>query len=410
MSTLTELEGACPSRVRQGQGLDLIDGVTPGLVASPLSTGEVAAVMRVAGSKGLSVVAKGAGTKLDWGNPPASADLMVDLSRMNRVIEHEAGDLVARVEAGATLAQLSEVLGSKGQRFPVDEVVVGSTVGGVVSTGLSGPLRYMYGAVRDLVLGITVVRADGVVAHAGSKVVKNVAGYDLAKLFTGSYGTLGIVTELALKLKPVPVARSFVVADFPSPRELTPFLSALLSCQAAPTAIEIERTAPGSPVQLSVLIEGRPRSVELRAAEVAALLGGGEPFMTPPPGWGQLPGPVTLKLTAVLSAVPSLVEQASSIALHLGLPARVTGSAGTGVLFMGLPDSVPPLVLAALVADLRAVCDGLGGHAVVLRAAAALKSQLDPWGPVPGIDLMRRIKESFDPDRRLAPGRFIGGI
>ncbi len=410
MSTLTELEEACPSRVRQGRGLDSIDGVTPGLVASPLGTGEVAAVMRVASSAGLSVVARGAGTKLDWGNPPASADLMVDLSRMSRVIEHEAGDLVARVEAGTSLAQLTEVLGSKGQRFPVDEVVAGSTVGGVVSTGLSGPLRYMYGAVRDLVLGITVVRADGVVAHAGSKVVKNVAGYDLAKLFTGSYGTLGIVTELALKLKPVPVARSFVVAAFPSPRDLTPFLSALLSCQAAPTAIEIERTAPSLPVQMSVLIEGRPRSVELRAAEVATLLGGGEPFVTPPPGWGQLPGPVTLKLTAVLSAVPSLVEQASSIALKLGLPARVTGSAGTGVLFMGLPDRVPPVVLAALVADLRAVCDDLGGHAVVLRAAAALKSQLDPWGPVPGIDLMRRIKESFDPDRRLAPGRFIGGI
>jgi glycolate dehydrogenase FAD-binding subunit len=410
MSTLTELEGACPSRVRQGQGLDSIDGVTPGLVASPLGTDEVAAVMRVASSQGLSVVARGAGTKLDWGNPPASADLMVDLSRMNGVIEHEAGDLVARVEAGTTLARLSEVLGSKGQRFPVDEVVAGSTVGGVVSTGLSGPLRYTYGAVRDLVLGITVVRADGVVAHAGSKVVKNVAGYDLAKLFTGSYGTLGIVTELALKLKPLPVARSFVVAAFPNPGELTPFLSALLLCQAAPTAIELERTAPGSPVQLNVLIEGRPRSVEQRAAEVATLLGRGELFVTPPLGWGQLPGPVTLKLTAVLSAVPSLVEQASSIALHLGLPARVTGSAGTGVLFMGLPDSVPPGVLAALVADLRAVCDGLGGHAVVLRAAAALKSQLDPWGPVPGIELMRRIKESFDPDRRLAPGRFIGGI
>jgi glycolate oxidase FAD binding subunit len=410
MSILKELEGACPSRVRQGQGLDSIDGVTPGLVASPLGTGEVAAVMRVASSAGLSVVARGAGTKLDWGNPPASADIVVDLSRMNRVIEHEAGDLVARVEAGTTLAHLSEVLGSKGQRFPVDEVVAGSTVGGVVSTGLSGPLRYMYGAVRDLVLGITVVRADGVVAHAGSKVVKNVAGYDLAKLFTGSYGTLGIVTELALKLKPVPLARRFVVAAFPSPRDLTPFLSALLSCQAAPTAIELERTAPGSPVQLNVLIEGRPRSVELRAAEIATLLGGGELFVAPPPGWGHLPGPVTLKLTAMLSAVPSLVEQASSIALQLGLPARVTGSAGTGVLFMGLPDRVPAVVLAALVADLRAVCDGVGGHAVVLRAAAALKSQLDPWGPVPGIDLMRRIKESFDPDRRLAPGRFIGGI
>ena len=121
------------------------------------------------------------------------------------------------------------MLGSKGQRFPVDEVVAGSTVGGVVSTGLSGPLRYMYGAVRDLVLGITVVRADGVVAHAGSKVVKNVAGYDLAKLFTGSYGTLGIVTELALKLKPVPNGavlrgRCFPQSAGPNPLPFRPFV------------------------------------------------------------------------------------------------------------------------------------------------------------------------------------------
>ena len=197
--------------------------------------------MRVAKSEGLSVVARGAGTKLDWGNPPASADLMVDLSLMDKVIEHEPGDLVARVQAGTTLAHLSEVLGSKGQRFPVDEVVAGSTVGGVVSTGLSGPLRYMYGAVRDLVLGITVVRADGVVAHAGSKVVKNVAGYDLAKLFTGSYGTLGILTELTLKLKPVPMAQRFVVTSCPSPGDLTALLSALSWCQAAPTAIELDQ-------------------------------------------------------------------------------------------------------------------------------------------------------------------------
>ncbi len=191
--------------------------------------------MRVAATHGLSVVARGAGTKLDWGNPPESARLVIDLSQLAGVIEHVSDDLVARVKAGTTLADLFAATSKAQQCFPVDEVVPGSTIGGVVATGLSGPGRYLHGAVRDLVLGATVVRADGVVAHAGSKVVKNVAGYDLAKLFTGSYGTLGVLTEVTLKLKPMAAARRFVVASYPGPADLVAPLQTVLASQAAPT-------------------------------------------------------------------------------------------------------------------------------------------------------------------------------
>ena len=259
-------------------------------------------------------------------------------------------------------------------------------------------------------LGATVVRADGVVAHAGSKVVKNVAGYDLAKLFTGSYGTLGVLTEVTLKLKPMPAARRFVVASYPGPADLVAPLQTVLASQAVPSAIEVERPSPDSPVQLAVLVEGRPRPVEQRSNAVAALLGTDDIRPVAPPGWGQLPGPVTLKLTSVLSGVPALVQRASSLALDQAPAARIAGSAGSGVLFIGLPAEVAAPELSAMVHGLRSICAGFGGHTTVLRAPATLKSVVDVWGPVPGIDLMRRLKEKFDPARRLAPGRFVGGI
>ena len=409
-AVLAELQGVCAGGARPAEPGDSVDGVAPDMVVSPRTTEEVSAAMRVAGSHGLSVVARGAGTKLDWGNPPESARLVIDLSQLAGVIEHENDDLVARVYAGTTLANLFAATSKARQCFPVDEVVPGSTVGGVVATGLSGPVRHLHGAVRDLVLGATIVRADGAVARAGSKVVKNVAGYDLAKLFTGSYGTLGILTELTLKLKPLPAARRFVVASYPGPSDLVAPLQRLLASQTVPSAIEVDRPGPESPVQLAVLVEGRPAPVEQRSSDVAAALGTYDIRTEAPPGWGELPGPITLKLTSVLSGIPSLVQGASSLASDKAMAARICGSAGSGVLFMGLPVEVPAPDLRALVDSLRTICAGLGGHTTVLRAPAWLKSNLDVWGPVPGIDLMRRVKEKFDPARRLAPGRFVGGI
>jgi len=407
---LAELERACPTGARKAGPEDVVDGVAADLVAFPRDTGEVAAALRVAQDHDVTVVAKGAGTKLNWGCAPRSASLLLDLSLMDEVVEHVSDDLVARVKAGTTLAHLSLVLAKEGQRFPVDEVVPGSTIGGVVSTGLSGPSRYLHGAVRDLVLGMTVVRADGVVARAGSKVVKNVAGYDLAKLFTGSYGTLGILTELVLKLKPLPGSERFVVASYPDAGEMAAVLPALLASQSAPTAIELDRDHLDGPIRLAVLVEGRPRPVEQRAAEIAGVLGTSDVLTDPPAGWGRLPGQVTLKLTCVLSGVPTVVGRASALARELGVAASIAGSAGSGVLYMGLEGEVGAELCTALLGGLRGICGSFGGHVILLRAPAAFKSCLDVWGPVPGIEMMQRVKERFDPDHRLAPGRFAGGI
>ena len=159
--------------------------------------------MRAAASAGLAVVPRGAGTGLGWGAPPSACGLVVDLRLMDQVLEHAAGDLVARVQAGVTIGQLATVLASAGQQLALD-APEDATVGGVVATGTAGPRRFRYGAPRDLLIGLTVVRADGVIAHSGGKVVKNVAGYDLGKLFAGSQGTLGLITEATFRLHPRP--------------------------------------------------------------------------------------------------------------------------------------------------------------------------------------------------------------
>ena len=196
------LSAACPAVREAFAYTDAISGVVPSFVASPASTEEASALLRAAAEHGLTVVPRGGGTGLGWGAPPASCDLVLDMTAMDQVLEHAAWDLVARVQAGATMGHLASVLASAGQQLAID-APADATVGGVVATGTAGPRRFRYGAPRDLLIGITVVRADGVVARSGGKVVKNVAGYDLGKLFSGSQGTLGLITEATFRLHPL---------------------------------------------------------------------------------------------------------------------------------------------------------------------------------------------------------------
>ena len=189
------LAAAC-GQVSAASSGDAVAGVQPSYVAWPASVAEASAVMTAASGLGLAVLPRGTGTRLAWGAPPRRCDLVVDTSRLDQVLEHEAGDLVTRVQAGVRIDELARVLGRAGQQLSLDlpEAPGGAgrgTVGGVLATGVAGPRRLRYGTPRDLGIGITVVLADGTVAHSGGKVVKNVAGYDIGKLFAGSYGTLG---------------------------------------------------------------------------------------------------------------------------------------------------------------------------------------------------------------------------
>src|SRR5689334_15280138 len=178
---------------------DAVLGVMPKQVAEPATIAEAAAVMQAAHEHGLTVVARGAGTRLHWGAPPRSAELVVDTRRLNRLVEHAAGDLVVTVEAGMLMSDLQALLAVQGQQLALDSPLPGSTVGGTLATAAAGPRRLLYGTARDLLIGVTVVRADGAVVKSGGKVVKNVAGYDLGKLYTGSYGTLGLIVSASFR-------------------------------------------------------------------------------------------------------------------------------------------------------------------------------------------------------------------
>jgi glycolate oxidase FAD binding subunit len=413
----TALSSACGDVTDAGPA-DAVDGVPAALVARPGSTSETAEVMKAAASLGLTVVARGRGTKMSWGRPPERADLVVDLSRMSAVLDHAAGDLIVDTQAGTLLADVQQTVGTAGQRLALDEQVPGSSIGGVLATNTSGPGRVGVGTARDLLIGVTVVRADGVVAKAGGRVVKNVAGYDLGKLVIGSFGTLAVVTEAVFRLHPVPPAQRFVTAPFGTAEDAGRLVQSVVHAQVVPAAVEVEWRADGAGM-VGVLLGGTAAGVEARTASTLQLFGAGaEATEEPPVGWGVLPWrddpadgrPTGLKLTCAISGLAPVLDAAHRAAADAGVALTLRGSGGAGVLYGALPADAPVDAVATVVERARATCTAHGGALVVLDAPAAVQAAVDTWGPVPAIDLMRRVKEQFDPERRLAPGRFVGGI
>jgi glycolate oxidase FAD binding subunit len=396
MDPLPALREAIGDAARPASEADAVCGVPARFVAAPASTVETSAVVRAAVQHNLSIVVRGAGTKQDWAAPPDRVDLVLETTRMAGIVEHAAGDLIAVVRAGTPLSDLQR-LGD--QQLALDAALPGATIGGTVAANTSGPRRMAYGTVRDLIIGITFVRADGVVAKAGGKVVKNVAGYDLAKLLTGSYGTLGVITECAFRLHPVPPSAAWVSTHVSSPGQVAVLLRAVLGAQLAPTAVEVEAPASGG---FAVSVEICGVSIESRVNTARRLLGGSP---VDPPQWSYpwRPGDVGLKMTMPLSGIPAVLEAIETARDRYAVPLAVRGSIGTGVLYAGAPAAGD---LPAALKALRAAAESV----VVLTAPAAARDGLDLWGPVPGLDLMRRVKAQFDPAGRFASGRFVGGI
>src|ERR1700733_9955662 len=253
----TALTGACAG-VREGLASDAVAGIVPAFVASPASTEEASALLRAAAAHDLAVVPRGAGTGFGWGLPGLRCDLVVDMQAMDQVLEHAAGDLVVRVQAGVTIGQLASVLARASQQLALGVPPEGPG-GGVVGTGTAGPRRFRYGAPRDLLIGVTAVRADGVVAHSGGKVVKNVAGYDIGKLFSGSQGTLGLITEVAFRLHPLPGAVAYVTAEFGAAERAgaTAAVATAAGSALVPSAVELDWPGGSSrPLRVGVLLEG----------------------------------------------------------------------------------------------------------------------------------------------------------
>jgi glycolate oxidase FAD binding subunit len=379
---------------------DAIGGVAPRWVVTPSDTAEVAAVLATTSVLDLAVVARGAGTTVGWGAPPRRFDVLLDTTALSGIVEHVAGDLVAVVRAGTRLTDLQAALRPSGQRLALDGEHGEATIGGLLAQGLSGPSRLLHGTLRDLLIGATVVRADGVVAHSGGKVVKNVAGYDLGKLLHGSWGTLGVITEVVVRLHPLPAARRWVTA---APGTAGAPTSRVLGARSVPAALEVDRPS-GAAATVAVMVEGPAATIEGRAEGIADLLGPAAAVTTePPPWWGRRPpGAVLLRVTTEVAGLDRLL--AAEPALH------IRGSAGVGSLHATLPDGTGAGEVAAVVEGLRQDSGKWGGSVVVVDGPVDRLAGIDRWGPVEGLELMRRVKDRFDPGGLLSPGRFVGGI
>jgi glycolate oxidase FAD binding subunit len=450
-----DLLAAC-AEVREADAADAIgrDGAVTAFVALPGSTEEAAAVIRVAAEYGLAVVVRGGGSRLSWGPPASRCDLVIDMSRVTGVVEHAAGDLVARLRAGTRMGDVAAALAQAGQEIALD-VPADATVGGIIASGLAGPRRLRYGTPRDLLIGITIVRADGTVAKSGGKVVKNVAGYDLGKLFAGSAGTLGLITEATFRLHPLPAASAYVTAEYVTVSVACDAVAAAANSPLVPSAVELSRAEPAGPIRVGVLLEGSADGIEARSMRMADLLGTAEVSADAPAWWPDAPqagaGETLIRVSFWVSALARALDAIEAAAAETGVSPVIEGSAGAGVLYVrvgagsqdgsiaqtsasieaesanepegeagtggGATESGATgggaKAIAQFVAGLRRAVAGERGAVVVLSAPATVREELaghgGMHGTVPGLALMRAVKDQFDPGHRMAPGRFPEG-
>ena len=426
-----------------------VDGVMPQAAVRPTNRKDVGEVMRWASAQGVSVFPRGGGAHLALGNVPDRVGIALDLSRQHRVLDYQPGDLTATVEGGIALYQLQQELAVGGKFLPLEAPLARiSTIGGILAANATGPLRSSYGQPRDWLIGIGIVSASGVETKAGGKVVKNVTGYDLNKLYTGSLGTLGVIVEATFKLSPTPAQRAAVLASFPSLPEGIQAGGKVLRQVSAPNGVQVldaqarqqMKLGPGGEALdrmgvdgalVIAFLAGRPRAVRRRAEENFRLLresGAAEVVVaeeTESPallegltdlGWrGETTPYLGIKITAPPSAVGPVTARCLQAA-SLGLPPGVIVDPGYGLvrLFWWTGSASDwtddSLVLETLVQTREAAREA-GGSAVVEYCPLSLKKQIDVWGGHPeAIEIMRRIKRKFDPLGILNPGRFVGGI
>lgn len=367
----------------------------------------------------------GSGSKLGWGGVSKKIDLVVSTKRLNKIIEHAVGDLTVTVEAGVKFADLQVILGKFGQFLPLEPAYPQeATLGGIVATADSGSLRHRYGGIRDMLLGISFVRSDGQLAKAGGRVVKNVAGYDLMKLFTGSYGTLGIFTELTFRVYPIPQASTTVVL-IGEQEVIATATQILLASALTPTAVDLLSTQLvtklgfGQGFGLIVRFQSVTESVKEQSSRLLLIgekLGLKSTIYADDNEqlWQSLSEQIwtTPQKTAVVCKIGILPTAAMSILIQLDQLASTPGigliHAGSG---LGLLKLDALTVTAQTIIELRQSCQAKNGFLTILEAPATIKKQIDAWGyNGNALEIMRQIKQQFDPKNLLSPNRFVGEI
>ena len=407
-----------------------IDGDAPGAVLMPQSTADVEQALKVASASGYSVTPTGGCTMLNLGMPPSRYDIALDLSGLTQIVDYEPNDFTITVEAGMTLADLQRRLAANGQVLPLDHPQFErATLGGLCAVGRGGLRRNSFGGPRDWLIGMRMITADGTTIKGGGRVVKNVSGYDLPKLFSGSLGTLGIIVELTFKLRPLPASDQIVAIGAPSLKaalaagraasQAAPFLNGCvaLSGEAAANARSLGAEILSDQAALLLRASGLESSANeilAQALHAARQHGVEGPELT------------TTAIVETWQAVTDLELHTplNHVRLRLGLPPGNLIRA-QGILSQRLPDTTiwiaaadsgllfldTPAADAQTIKSLRNELGPLQGRLTIESAPLELKQACNVWGPSsPGARLMHRIKETFDPQTILNPGRFVDGI
>ncbi len=420
-----------------------VDGMVPGEVVLPDSIEEVSRVMSAASADGRSVLPMGGGTLASIGNRPREYDLALGTSKLAGVLYHEPADLVASVQAGTTVAELRSSLAKGGQTLPLDSPFPDqSTIGGIVATGYSGPSRLAFGEPRDWLIGIKVVTADGGVSKAGGRVVKNVTGYDLCKLYSGSLGTLGVIVEANFKLTPLPDDHATIIGAFDGRGDAFQAASSLLSLSYHPHSLVLidaslvgqlgEETLPNGKLVVLVRHSGRRSAVKRKVEDTTRILQDSHGICAETPSgddealwqklidldWRRDGGPEVVLRASMLPSLVAGFWEAFKHDTHPGLQRGMSADPGMGIVKLCYwldgtgPDSEEldsPILSMVQAAPGKA--RELGANLVVQRCPPSAKARIDVWGEnIEGLEVMRRIKEQMDPSHTLNPGRFVGGL
>ena len=421
LSQLESIVGADGVRRSDELSAFAVDGLTPQAAVAPSSYEQVAEVMRYAHTEGLAVIPRGSGTHMHIGNVPSRYDIGLSLLRLDQVVEHEPADLTVTCQAGITLDRLQRHLGQHGQLVPLGPAWgEEATIGGILAANASGPSRHAYGAPRDFTIGMKVVTADGRITKAGGRVVKNVAGYDLCKLYIGSLGTLGVIVEASFKLAPTAKVERTAVATFETPGQACAFAADLQHRRLSLRAVQLLNTTAASAVELAqqglcalVLdLAGTPQAVERSRREIGDLAQDAAADLhdeeNTAKAWENRTRLDTTenayllcKATALPTHLPALIESLETVD---GSP-HILALPTVGVLYA----SWPRLEDAEAAVDrLHTAVTTVDGSLVLERCPLDIKPRLDVFGdPPPSFDLMRRVKEQFDPKGILSPGRQV---
>lgn len=413
-----------------------IDGLLPRLAVIPETVEQVAQIVALANQQALTVLTRGGGSRINLGGIPEQFDILLETTKLTHLLEHEAPDLTCHVEAGITLAALQAQLAAKGQRLALDPPdALQATIGGILASNASGPKRLRYGTARDMVIGLHVVQASGEVARSGGRVVKNVAGYDLNKLYIGSLGTLGIIVEANFKLQPLPENERTLLLTFSNAADAMQTVLALQGSLLTASAIELIDSGAASDMTdffglnlptngytVAVNFEGSAASIDRQMNETqllaranGALLGDDLTGEAQNQFWDAVrehtQGSVTCKATVLVSQVASYLKTIEQICQLHELEAAVVAHAGNGILYIEVRPGDATHRLVEAITELRLRAQEARGSLIVERCPIELKRRISVWGePGPNFYLMQRLKQQFDSNGTFVKGRFVGGL